>query len=630
MQKLIIIVLIFLLGTVLALDEHSTLIEAKVYIDDIKSFHRLGDLASDLYICSRGIDEYGSYLLIITDEEQLTQIRGCGQKTEVTWTDLDDKFYVLTGVNPKNLDRPQDFGYYFTYWEMQDSVSAIAAAYPEICSLFVIGITHQGREILCLKISDNAAVEENEPACFFNGSTHGNEPMGTSIVMAFIDEILSGYGSDPISTWLINNREIYLVPILNPDCSVFCSDSAGANIYWRKNRRIVQAPYIGVDPSRNHGFRWGWDNIGSSPNPQNHAYRGPFPWSDAEASAARNLEAAHQFRTQQDFHCFGGYNAYPWTYTYTTPPEQALLQEIVDSFQLYNGYSDSLTGQASRVLYLANGTQMDWEFSDTTGKFVTYAYTIEADTWFWACWNDSILYRIECERNVPTLYYLARVAGGYFVPISVAVNDTLLGNSSGQLDPGESANLWFTIRNQAVHPIDSAYDINARLVSEDTTVTIIDSLKSFSRVSRRASTNNSTEQFAVRASNLSHSGDTIPFRLELSFIDARNVITQQLQFKIVLGDNYVVVDENRIPGSIPIIHTATIIRSVLFVPEFSEQASAYDYRDYKVSPPVLLDINGRKVMELQQGKNDIRHLNAGIYFLKSKERIDIRKIIIQK
>jgi hypothetical protein len=629
MQRLIILFLTCLLGAGLALDEHTTLIEAKVYIDDIRSFNRLCDLAEDLYICSRGIDEFGSYLLIITNDEQLSRVKDYGLETKITWIDLDDKFIALTGVNPHNLDRPQDFGYYFTYWEMRDSVSVIAAAYPEICSLFVIGTTHQGREILCLKISDNAAVEENEPACFFNGSTHGNEPMGTSIVMAFIDEILSGYGSDPISTWLIDNREIYLVPILNPDCSVFCSDSAGANIYWRKNRRIVQSPYIGVDPSRNHGFRWGWDNIGSSPNPQNHAYRGPFPWSDAEAFAARNLEAVHQFRTQQDFHCFGGFNAYPWTYTYASPPEQALLQEIVDSFQLYNGYADSLTGQASHVLYLANGTQIDWEFSDTADKFVTYAFTIEADTWFWACWNDSILYRIECERNVPTLYFLARVAGVYFVPISVIVNDTLLGNSSGQLDPGESANLWFTIRNQAVHPIDSAYSINARLISEDTNVVIIDSLKSFSRVSRRASTNNSTEQFEVRASNLSHSGDTIPLRLELSFIDAGNAIIQQLRFEIVLGDNYVGVDENRIPSSTPVIRTATIIRAVLFLPEFSEKPSAKDSREQKISA-VLFDIRGSKVLDLHPGASSVSFLSPGIYFLRFGAKSMIKKLIVTK
>jgi len=631
MQRLAILALTCLLGTGFALDYTSPLIEAKVYIDDIHSFDRLSDLAGELYICSRGTDEDGQYLLIITDDEQLTKVRERGLETEVTWTNLNEKFHALTGVNPDDLDLPQNFGYYFTYWEMRDSVSVLAAAYPEICSLFSIGMTHQGREILCLKISDNVTMEEGEPACFFNGSTHGNEPMGTSIVMAFVDEILSSYGSDPVSTWLVDNREIYLVPILNPDCSVFCSDSAGANIYWRKNRRIVQSPYIGVDPSRNHGYRWGWDNIGSSPNPQNHAYRGPYPWSDAEATAARDLEAAHQFRTQQDFHCFGGYNAYPWTYTYAAPPEQALLQEIVDTFQLYNSYADSLTGQGSYVLYLANGTQIDWEFSDTADKFVTYAFTIEADTWFWACWNDSVLYRLECERNVPTLYYLTRVAGVYFNPVSVTVNDTVLGNSSGQLDPGENANLWLTIRNQAVHPLDSAYGINAQLFSEDTSVFITDSFKTFPRVGRRASTNNGAEQFEVRASNLAHPGDTIPLRLELSFIDAGNTITQQLHFEIVLGDNYVGMAEDRIPGSTPIAHTATVIRSVLFLPEFLEQLSSNDCREQKISA-VLFDIKGSKILDLNPGANDVSRLAPGVYFVRLVSEADwtTRKVIIQK
>ena len=630
MHRLAILALTCLFGTGLALDKPGTLIEAKVYMDDIRSFDRLVDLAGDLYICSRGADESGPYLLIITDAEQLAWLQECGLKTEITWADLDDKFLTLTGVSPDDLDRPQDFGYYFTYWEMQDSVSVLAAAHPEICTLFSIGQSHQGRQIWCLKISDNAVVEEDEPACFFNGSIHGNEPMGTSIVMAFAEEILSGYGYDSVSTWLVDNREIYLVPILNPDGSVFCSDSAGANIYWRKNRRVVQTPYVGVDPSRNHGYKWGYDDIGSSPNPWNHAFRGPYPWSDAEAAAARDLEAAHWFRTQQDFHCFGGYNAYPWTYTYASPPEQTLLQEIVDTFQLYNGYADSLTGQGSHVLYLANGTQMDWEFSDTADKFVTYAFTIEADTWFWACWNDSVLYRLECDRNVPTLYYLARVAGVYFDLMSVTVNDTMLGNSSGQLDPGERANLWFTIRNQAVHPLDSAYGIDARLVSEDTSVSITDSLKSFPRVGRRVSTNNSAEQFEVRVSNLAHGGDTIPLRLVLSFVDAGNTFMQQLRFTVVLGDNPVSVVENGILSPMPTTRLATVIRSVLFLPKLPEQSSTHDCREQKVSSTVLFDITGRKVIDLHPGANDVSLLSPGVYFLKFGTEAMIKKFIITK
>ena len=98
---------------------------------------------------------------------------------------------------------------------------------------------------------------------------------------------------------------------------------------YGKNRRVVVPPHVGVDPARNHAYKWAYDDIGSSPNPWSHAYRGPQPWSDAEARAARDLEAEHRFRTQQDFHCFGGYNCYPWTWTRAAPPEREVAQETV-------------------------------------------------------------------------------------------------------------------------------------------------------------------------------------------------------------------------------------------------------------------------------------------------------------
>ncbi|MBN2464022.1 zinc carboxypeptidase [candidate division WOR-3 bacterium] len=589
-----------------AQDRSATLMEARLYVNDARDLDRLGSLAGDLYVCSRGADENGAYLVLVTDDEQLAGIRHCGLKTAVTWANLDDKFRLLTGEDPHDAPRLQTFGYYFTYGEMRDSVYALAAAHPEICSLFTIGVTSQGRDILCLKVSDNAAAEEDEPACYFSGACHGDEPMGTSIVMEFLDEILAGYGTDSVCTWLVDNREIYVVPILNPDCSVFCSDSGGAGVYWRKNRRVVVPPNIGVDPSRNHGFRWGCDDIGSSPNPAAHAYRGPNPWSDAEATAARDLEVGHRFRTKQDFHCYGGYNTYPWCYTYDSPPEQDLLQEVLDTFQTYNDYHDTLTGQASHVLYLANGTQPDWGFSDTADKFLTYSFVIEADTWFYACWNDSALMRKEVEANVPTLFYLARIAGVYFGPVSAAVSDSILGNATGMLDPGETANLWFTIRNQAIHPLDSACAVSARLVSLDTLVTVLDSVKSFPDVQRHSDVDNNSDQFRVCASGGGQPGDTIRLRLEVTFTDAGNTTMMPVPFEIVLGEDVIGIGETGAGEGGPAVPSATLTGQVLFL---SGREAAAGER------PALLNALGRRKMVLRSGANDVSHLSTGVYFV---------------
>jgi hypothetical protein len=619
MHRLMLLTLACFVTAGFAQDRSVTLMEAKLYVNDVSDLDRLGSLAGDLYICSRGADENGTYLLLVTDAGQLASIRDCGLETAVTCANLDEKFRLLTGEDPHDPLSLQTFGYYYTYWEMTDSVTALAARYPEVCSLFVIGTTSQNRDILCLKVSDNASVEEDEPACYFSGATHGDEPMGTSIVMAFLQEILSGYGTDSLSTWLVDNREIYTVPILNPDCSVFCSDSGGAGVYWRKNRRVVVPPHIGVDPSRNHAFKWGYDDIGSSPNPAAHAYRGPNPWSDAEAIAARDLAAAHRFRTEQAFHCYGGYNTYPWCYTYAPPSEQALLQEVVDTFQTYNDYHDTLTGQASQVLYLANGTQPDWGFSDTAGKFLTYSFVIEADTWFYACWNDSALMRQEVDGNVPTLFYLARIAGVYFEPVAVAVNDTLPGNATGRLDPGETASIWFTIRNQAIHPLDSACSINANLMSLDTLVAVLDSFKSFPDVQRRSDVNNQADQFMVRASESAQPGDTIPLRLEVTFTDAGNTITMPVAFDVVLGEDVIAVSEAS-PGSCRLaMPVATIVGRVLFL-----RGSAADAGERTV----LLNALGRGVLALHPGNNDVSCLVPGVYFARWTSQV--AKVVISR
>jgi len=51
----------------------------------------------------------------------------------------------------------------------------------------------------------------------------------------------------------------------------------------------------------------------------------------------------------------------------------------------------------------------------------------------------------------------------------------------------------------------------------------------------------------------------------------------------------------------------------------------------------LLDISGRRVMELQSGENDIRHLAPGVYFVREEgsgiqgsQGPSVRKVVIQK
>ncbi len=507
------------------------IMEARVYFDDVRTLQQLGDLAGQLDICTWVKDALGGYLIINTDVAQLGQIRDAGLLVDVTYPDIRQKFYEMTGIRSGDLDAVWDFGYYLTYYEMQDTLQALATAYPTICTRFSLGLTPQGRSLWCLKISDNVGTDEGEPACFFNGATHAREPLGTSCCVAFATRLLSEYGNDSVSTWLIDNREIFVAPVMNPDGYVYNSDSGGAESNWRKNRRSPVPPDIGVDLNRNYGYKWGYNNWGSSGRPGDETYRGPSPFSEPETQIIRDFLADYRPRDCMDFHSFGQYNMYPWGYSRAEPPDQTVLREVVDTFQANNHYPLPHTGQVYSSIYPCNGMSVDWEYSDTAGKFVTYAFTCELGTTdFWYGWLDSGYVNNECDLNVPNLYYLTRVAGAYFEGLSARLDDSLTGNGNGRIDPDELSGIWLSIRNQAIHPLDSAYGIAAKLVSGTADVQVLDSVMLFPNALRGQTVDNRTAQFRIHTSNTIAPGARVPLRLELSFIDAGQTYTQAVDF----------------------------------------------------------------------------------------------------
>ena len=127
---------LFLPAPLRALDRHGPIMEARVFFDDVRTLRQLGELAGQLDICTWVKDEAGGYLILNTDAAQLEQIREAGLLVDVTYPDIRQKFQEMTGVWPEDLDAGRDFGYYLTYYEMQDTLQALATAYPGICTTF--------------------------------------------------------------------------------------------------------------------------------------------------------------------------------------------------------------------------------------------------------------------------------------------------------------------------------------------------------------------------------------------------------------------------------------------------------------------------------------------------------------
>ena len=78
----------------------------------------------------------------------------------------------------------------------------------------------------------------------------------------------------------------------------------------------------------------------------------------------------------------------------------------------------------------------------------------------------------------------------------------------------------------------------------------------------------------------------------------------------------------------------TIVRGVLEMPGGSDFPVARG-RGLETSPTFLLDVTGRKVMELQPGRNDVSRLGAGIYFVRlascvGRDASSVNKVVLAR
>lgn len=111
----------------------------------------------------------------------------------------------------------EDLGAYHSYATLTAQLQDYAASYPEICRLYSAGRSEQGRELWVLNITDNPGTEEEEPEFQYISTMHGDEPVGTEMCLYFIEMLLTNYPSDARLSSLVDNTDISIMPLMNPD-----------------------------------------------------------------------------------------------------------------------------------------------------------------------------------------------------------------------------------------------------------------------------------------------------------------------------------------------------------------------------------------------------------------------------
>ena len=283
-------------------------------------------------------------------------------------------------------------------------MDSLHSVYPNlITARDSIGSSFQGRAIWMVKISDNVDIDEDEPEMFINSLIHAREPMGLEATLRFMSYLLSNYGTDSLVTYLVDNREFYFVPVVNPDGYEYNrqTDPNGGGM-WRKNRHGQ-----GIDLNRNWGYMWGYDDNGSSPYPSDETYRGTGPFSEPETETLRQFINSRHFKVIMNFHTYGDYFLYPWGYINSYTDDQQYFVTIADSAVTDNGYS---RGTAWELLYNTNGDSNDWQYGEQTEKPKIFGFVMEIGGQWDGFWPNPNNIPQLWNGVLPSLLYLSRIA----------------------------------------------------------------------------------------------------------------------------------------------------------------------------------------------------------------------------
>ena len=395
-----------------AQQEKSIYQRAKISFQGENNLQRLADLG---IFGDHGLHKEGLFVISEFSEQELAHAREEGYEVEVIIPDLKAHFLEQNRSQSRSVfnttcdqggevyPTPDNFnlgsmGGYLTYQEVLDELADMRAQYPNLISEVnnisnfltqgnpdtSVSPSIGGNPIKWMRISDNPNVDEDEPEILYTSIHHAREPMSLMQNIYYMWYLLENYDTDPEIQAIVDNTELYFVPVVNPDGYLFnqSTDPNGGG-FWRKNRRGS-----GVDNNRNYDYHingnpnnGSWGGAGSSGNPNSGIYRGTAPFSEVENQAMRWFVEQHNFVIALNSHTFGELLFYPFAYADVATPDEALFASLGEELTSRNGYTalrDSpFSGDSDDFMYGTVGTHNS-----------ILAFTPEVGTAFWPPSND--------------------------------------------------------------------------------------------------------------------------------------------------------------------------------------------------------------------------------------------------
>ncbi|XP_078137231.1 carboxypeptidase B [Sander vitreus] len=306
-------------------------------------------------------------------------------------------------VDNKPSPRAHSYTKYNTWDTVQSWIASISSSNPNLISKQVIGSTYEGRPMTVLKLGKKSS--STKPAIFMDCGIHAREWISPAFCQWFVKEALSTYGSDSQMTSLLNQMDVFVLPVFNIDGYDYTHKS---NRMWRKTRsRKSGSSCIGADPNRN--WNAGWCTTGASSNPCSDTFCGYSPESEIEVKNVadfirRNKSVLKAYLT---IHSYSQLLLFPYSYTFELAAHHSELLKVAEgaSAALRSLYDTTYTsGPGAATIYPAAGGSDDWAYD----LGVKYSYTFELrDTGRYGFLLPESQIKPTCEETMLAVKYIA-------------------------------------------------------------------------------------------------------------------------------------------------------------------------------------------------------------------------------
>lgn len=476
---------------------------------------------------------------VTINQDEIARLKNTGIQYEIVIQDLDwyyenrevptfidmQRSYQILSENNINAFSFGSMGGYYTYNEVVQKLDSMRIQFPNlITSKQNIGTTAGSRTIWGVKISDNPDANESstEPAIYFDALHHAREPQAMASIVYYMYWLLENYGTNPEATYLLNNREIFFVPVVNPDGYVYNqTTNPNGGGFWRKNRRN-NGSCFGVDLNRNYNYGWGTSS-GSSSDPCSETYRGPSAGSEPETQVIKNFTQQINPTIAFSTHSVAGRYLNPYGYT-DTSANYDVYSEFSSDFASTNNY---LYGTVIEMLqYYSSGTTRDYLHSQGT-----YCWTPEVGgSSFWP--NQSEIIPVANE-NLYGMKYLSWVGGAF----ADYLNYKILGN--GYVQKNDTLQLQTTLKNRGLSQ--TSKNVTVDVTSPYPNLTALNPSVNYDSIQSRQYKNNSSNPFKFKITSSALYMDEMKFIIS---VKQEGVETSRDTIIINVGKTNVLFSDN--------------------------------------------------------------------------------------